>query len=45
MRITSEHVLLGLIMADKLLNLNTNHLNDLREISEQCVYLLYADKI
>ncbi len=45
MRITDDHIMEGLLIADKILNLRRIYLNDLREICEQCVYLIYGEKL
>jgi len=40
-----DHIMEGLLVADKLLNIDRKYLNDLREICEQCVYFIYKDKL
>ncbi len=45
MRITDDHIIEGLLLADMLLNLRPIYTNDLREICEQCVYLIYGEKL
>ncbi len=45
MQITDDHIMEGLLLADKLLNLRLIYTNNLREICEQCVYLIYGEKL
>jgi hypothetical protein len=45
MKITDDNIMEGLLVADKLLDLRPIHLDDLREICEQCVYLIYGDEL
>ena len=45
MRITNDHIMEGLLLADILLNLRLIYKNDIREICEQCVYLIYGEKL
>ena len=45
MKITDDNIMEGLLVADALLNLSPIHLKDLREICEQCVYIIYGDKL
>jgi len=45
MKITDDNIMEGLLIADKLLDLRPIHTEDLREICEQCVYLIFEDKL
>lgn len=45
MRITDDQIIEGLLIADKLLNIRRIYFNDLREICEQCVYIIYGEKL
>ncbi len=45
MRITDDHIVKGLMLADMLLDIRQIYMNDLREICEQCVYLIYGEKL
>jgi len=45
MRITDDNIMEGLILADMLLNIRRIYMNDLRQICEQCVYLIYGEKL
>ena len=45
MKITEDNIMEGLLIADKLLNIRRIYFNDLREICEQCVYLIYGDSL
>lgn len=45
MRITDDHIMEGLLVANALLKIRKIYFHDLREICEQCVYLIYGDKL
>ncbi len=45
MKITDDQIIEGLLIADILLDLRPIYLNDLREICEQCIYLIYGEKL
>lgn len=44
MKITDDNIIEGLLIADKLFDVRKIK-NHLREICEQCVYLIYGDKL
>ena len=44
MKITDNNILEGLLIADVLFDVRLIK-NNLREICEQCVYLIYGDKL
>ena len=44
MRITDDNIIEGLLIADKLFDIKQIK-SDIREICEQCIYLIYRERL